>query len=341
MKLQDFQYELPSRLIAQEPPPKREASRLMVLDRCSGAIEHNTFLDFSKYLNPGDCLVLNNTRVIPARLLGYREDTGGKIEFVLLRRTDSDFWSVMVKPGRRAKIGDSFIFGDGLLKAEIMEISDDGNRLVKFEYDGIFEEVLNKVGIVPLPPYINKKLDDPDRYQTVYSQHKGSAAAPTAGFHFTVEFLDSLKAKGINIAYITLHIGLGTFRPVKVENIEEHKMHSEYFEIGSEACRIINSTKENGKRVVCVGTTSCRALEAVANITGSVQPFKGDTDIFIFPGYKFKVVDALITNFHLPGSTLLMLVSAFAGRDFVMRAYNEAVNKEYRFFSFGDAMFVK
>jgi len=341
MKLKDFYYELPPELIAQEPLKDRQLSRLMVLDKMTGKIEHRIFKDIVDYINAGDCLVLNDTRVIPARLYGRREDTGGKIEFVLIKKVEGNLWEVILKPGRRAKIGTRFVFGNGELKAEIVDIVEQGNRIARFEYEGVFEQILDKVGIIPLPPYITKKLDDMERYQTVYSRQKGSAAAPTAGLHFTKELLDKLALNGVEIAYLTLHVGLGTFRPVKVEEITEHKMHSEYYVIGQDACDKINRARENGKRIVAVGTTSCRVLETVSDEKGYVAPQEGWTDIFIYPGYKFKAVDALITNFHLPESTLIMLVSAFAGYDYVMNAYREAVNNRYRFFSFGDAMLIK
>jgi len=341
MKLSDFYYDLPEELIAQEPIEQREMSRLMVLDKTTGSIEHRIFKDIIDYLEKGDCLVLNDTRVIPARLLGEKEDTGGKIEFVLIKRIKDDIWEVILKPGRRAKPGARFVFGNGLLKAEVLEVVEGGNRVVRFEYDGIFEQILDRVGIVPLPPYITKKLDDSERYQTVYSKHKGSAAAPTAGLHFTKELLERIAEKGISLAYVTLHVGLGTFRRVKTENIQDHKMHSEYYRIDEEACNKINEAKNNGKRVIAVGTTSCRVLETAGDETGFVSPHSGWTDIFIYPGYKFKVIDALITNFHLPESTLLMLVSALAGKDKIFKAYESAIKERYRFFSFGDAMFIK
>lgn len=340
MNLKDFWYDLPERLIAQNPLEKRDMSRLLVVDRKKDAFEHRLFKDLPEYLEPGDCIVINNTRVIPARLLGEKENSGGKIEFVLLKRIDQDVWEVILKPGRRAKPGARFVFGNGILKAEILEIVEEGNRIVKFYYDGVFEEVLDKVGIVPLPPYIHATLEDKERYQTVYSKINGSAAAPTAGLHFTPELFEVLKQKGIKVAEVTLHVGLGTFRPVKTQNIQEHHMHKEYYSIGPEACAVINETKEKGKRVVAVGTTSVRVLETVSGENGSISPASGETDIFIYPGYKFKMVDALITNFHLPESTLIMLVSAFAGKDRIMEAYKEAISKEYRFFSFGDAMLI-
>ena len=341
MKVSDFYYDLPEELIAQEPIPDRQMSRLLVLDKNTGSMEHRIFKDILEYINEGDCLVLNDTRVIPARLLGEKEGTGGKIEFVLLKKMENDVWEVILKPGKRAKPGSRFAFGDGALKAEVLQIVEEGNRLVRFEYDGVFEEVLDRVGIVPLPPYITKRLEDSERYQTVYSKHKGSAAAPTAGLHFTKELLKEIENKGVDIAYVTLHVGLGTFRPVKVEVIEEHIMHSEYYSINEEDCRKINTAKEKGKRVIAVGTTSCRVLETVGDENGRVNPKSGWTDIFIYPGYKFKVVDALITNFHLPESTLIMLVSALAGREKIMEAYKTAGKERYRFFSFGDAMFIK
>jgi len=341
MKLSDFYYELPQELIAQEPLAKRSSSRLLVLDRNDGSIEHRIFSDIHEYLKRGDCLVLNDTRVIPARLLGVREDTGGKIEFVLLKNIKEDIWEVILKPGKRAKPGSRFSFGDGKLRAEIIEVIEGGNRLVRFEYKGIFQEVLDEVGIMPLPPYITKKLENPERYQTVYARYRGSAAAPTAGLHFTTELLEELKGKGVNLAYLTLHVGLGTFRPVKEENVENHVMHSEYYKIGEETANIINRTVSEGGRIIAVGTTSCRVLETVADKDRHVKASEGWTDIFIYPGYKFKIVDALITNFHLPESTLIMLVSAFAGREKILNAYKTAVDMKYRFFSFGDAMFIK
>ncbi len=341
MKVSEFYYDLPPELIAQEPIKERQMSRLLVLDKAEGSIEHKVFKDIVGYLNKGDCLVLNNTRVIPARLLGEKEDTGGKIEFVLIKRINGDIWEVILKPGRRAKPGSRFTFGNGILKAEIVEVVEEGNRLVRFEYDGVFEQILDKVGIIPLPPYITKRLDDAERYQTVYSKYKGSAAAPTAGLHFTNGLMEELAKKGVDIAYVTLHVGLGTFRPVKVENILDHHMHSEYYSIKEEDCNMINTAKRNGKRVVAVGTTSCRVLETVADSEGVVSPQSGYTDIFIYPGYRFKVVDMMITNFHLPESTLIMLVSALAGKENIMKAYNEAVKDRYRFFSFGDAMLIK
>ena len=340
MELRDFYFELPQELIAQEPIKERQMSRLMVLDKNSGQVTHRIFKDVVDYINEGDCLVLNDTRVIPARLLGNKQDTGGKIEFVLLKRINGDVWEVILKPARKAKVGTRFSFGQGKLLAEIIEILDDGKRLVRFEYDGIFERILDEVGNMPLPPYITKRLEDKERYQTVYSKHKGSAAAPTAGLHFTLDLLETLKNKGVNVVYTTLHVGLGTFRPVKTTNILEHKMHSEYFNISKEACDIINATKNNGKKVFAVGTTSSRVLETATNDNGIISPMSGETSIFIYPGYKFKMVDSLITNFHLPESTLLMLVSAMAGRENILEAYEIAIRERYRFFSFGDAMLI-
>lgn len=342
MDLKEFDYYLPEELIAQHPLERRDMSRLMVLDRESGEINHKLFKDVVDYFSEGDCLVLNNTRVIPARLLGEKEGSGGKIEFVLLNRVSGDNWEVILRPGKKAKAGARFIFGNGELKAEILEVLEEGNRLVRFIYEGVFEEILDTVGIMPLPPYITEKLEDPERYQTVYAKYNGSAAAPTAGLHFTQELLQTLKNKGVTIAYVMLHVGLGTFRPVKVEDITQHKMHSEYYSIGQEACDAINTAKRNGKKVVAVGTTSCRVLETVGkNNEGKLIPADGWTDIFIYPGYSFKIVDSLITNFHLPESTLIMLVSSLAGREKVLNAYEVAVRERYRFFSFGDAMFIK
>ena len=341
MNLQEFDYYLPEELIAQHPMENRDMSRLMVLDKKTGQIEHKVFKDIVDYFNEGDCLVLNNTRVIPARLLGEKEGSGGKIEFVLLKKIKEDDWEVILRPGKKAKPGARFIFGNGELKAEILEVLEEGNRLVRFKYEGVFEEILDKVGIMPLPPYITEKLADPERYQTVYAKYNGSAAAPTAGLHFTQELLSILKSKGVKIVYVMLHVGLGTFRPVKVDDITKHKMHSEYYSIDQATCDAINATKKEGNRVVAVGTTSCRVLETVG-LTGELQACDGWTDIFIYPGgYQFKIVDRLITNFHLPESTLIMLVSTLAGRDNVLSAYSIAVNEKYRFFSFGDAMFVK
>lgn len=340
MNLKDFWYPLPKELIAQHPLERRDQSRLLVLDREKQTMTHRIFRDIQEYLQKGDCLVINNTRVIPARLLGQKEGTGGKIEFVLLKRLEDDVWEVILKPGRRAKPGSRFVFGDGRLRAEILRIADEGNRIVRFSYDGVFEEVLDQVGIMPLPPYIMENLDDKERYQTVYSKVDGSAAAPTAGLHFTQELLDRLKEKGVNVVEVTLHVGLGTFRPVKVENIADHHMHKEFYSVSEQAAEAINRARENHQRVIAVGTTSVRVLETVADEEGMIRPGQGETDIFIYPGYKFKAVDALITNFHLPESTLMMLVCAFAGRDFIMQAYQEAIEQKYRFFSFGDAMFI-
>ncbi len=341
MRVNDFDYYLPQELIAQEPVSQRQMSKLLVMDKNSGAIEHKLFRDIIKYLKKGDCLVLNDTRVIPARLFGIKEGTGGKIEFVLLKRIDKDIWEVMLKPGKRAKPGAKFIFGNGQLRADIIQIVESGNRLVKFKYEGIFEEILERVGIIPLPPYITKKPQDVERYQTVYSRFEGSAAAPTAGLHFTRALMDEIGEIGVDIAYITLHVGLGTFKPVKVQDLTQHKMHSEYYKIEERDCQLINRAKKMGGRVIAVGTTSCRVLETVADMNGKVNPQEGWTQIFIYPGYEFKVLDALITNFHLPKSTLIMLVSALAGRNKVMGAYNTAIKEKYRFFSFGDAMFIK
>ena len=340
MKVSDFNYELPQELIAQVPIKDRSASRLMVLNRENKTIEDKIFKDILDYLKPGDCLVRNNTKVIPARLYGIKEETGVHIEFLLLKRIEGDIWEVMVHPGRRLKKGTKVTFGDGLLKAEILETMEGGNRKVKFEYDGIFNEILDQIGLMPLPPYIKEKLDDKSRYQTVYAKYDGSAAAPTAGLHFTEELLEKIKEKGVEIANVTLHVGIGTFRPVKVENIEEHDMHSEHYYIKHEDAEKINNTKKNGGRIIAVGTTSCRVLESVADEKGFVKETEGDTSIFIYPGYKFKCIDCLITNFHLPESTLIMLVSALAGKDYIMKAYKHAVEKKYRFFSFGDAMFI-
>ncbi len=341
MKVSDFDFYLPEELIAQHPLEKRDTSRLMVLDKETGKIEHKVFKDIIDYLNEGDTLVLNNTGVMPARLIGAKEGTGGKIEFLLLKRLEGDKWECLAKPGKSAKPGRRFEFGDGKLKCEVLEVLETGNRIVEFEYEGIFEEVLDSLGEMPLPPYIHEKLDDKERYQTVYSKETGSAAAPTAGLHFTEELLKKIEDKGVNIAYITLHVGLGTFRPVKVETIDKHVMHSEFYQLSKETADIINNTKKNGKRVISVGTTSTRTLETIADENGVVRECSGWTNIFIYPGYKFKVVDNLITNFHLPESTLIMLVSALAGKEHVLNAYNEAVKEKYRFFSFGDAMFIK
>lgn len=351
MKVADFNYDLPKELIAQVPIQNRDQSRLMVLDRKEQSIDHKIFKDIIDYLEPGDCLVRNNTKVIPARLYGVKEETGAHVEFLLLHRIEGDIWEVMVKPGRKLKPGTKVIFGEGLLekgdnprvllKAEILEQLEGGSRKVKFEYEGIFNEILNEIGLMPLPPYIHEKLKERDRYQTVYAKYEGSAAAPTAGLHFTDELLEKIKEKGVEIANVTLHVGIGTFRPVKVENVEEHDMHSEHFYIKQEDADKINKAKREGHRVIAVGTTSCRVLESIADENGMVEEVESDTNIFIYPGYQFKCLDCLITNFHLPESTLIMLVSALAGRDFVMKAYEEAVKEKYRFFSFGDAMFIK
>ncbi|MEY8000342.1 tRNA preQ1(34) S-adenosylmethionine ribosyltransferase-isomerase QueA [Clostridium sp. Mt-5] len=341
MKVIDFDFYLPKELIAQHPLKQRDEARLMVLDKNTGNIEHKVFKDIIDYLNPGDCLVLNDTRVLPARLIGNKEGSGGKMEILLLKRNEDDSWETLVKPGRRARVGDKFDFGNGELKAEIVKIKEDGNRIVKFEYKGIFEEVLDKLGQMPLPPYIKEKLEDKEMYQTVYSKEEGSAAAPTAGLHFTKKLLKEIEEKGIKLAFLTLHVGIGTFRPVKVENIEDHDMHSEYYRMTKETADIINGAKENGHSVISVGTTSCRTLETIADENGRVREQSGWTDIFIYPGYKYKIVDKLITNFHLPQSTLIMLVSALCGRENILNAYKVAVKNRYRFFSFGDAMFIK
>lgn len=340
MKTSDFYYDLPSELIAQDPLEDRSSSRLLVLNKKSGEIEHKSFRDIKSYFKKGDCLVLNDTKVIPARLYGSKVGSGGKIEFLLLKRISGDEWEVILKPGKKAKKGARFEFGNGKLIAEIVETLDGGNRLVKFKYDGLFENVLDELGQMPLPPYITHKLEDKERYQTVYAKNKGSAAAPTAGLHFTNELLEEIKNEGVSIAYLTLHVGLGTFRPVKVDDVENHKMHSEYYSISDETADIINTARKNGGRIISVGTTSTRVLETVANDDGMVKSGSGETDIFIYPPYKFKAVDSLITNFHLPESTLLMLVSALAGKENIEKAYKCAVEEKYRFFSFGDAMFI-
>ena len=339
MKVSEFNYELPEELIAQHPYDKRDEARLMVLNRKNKNIENKVFKDIIDYLNPGDCLVINNTKVIPARLYG-KKDTGANIEFLLLKRIENDTWEAMVRPGNKLKPGTKVSFGDGILKAEVLEVLDGGNRKVVFEYNGIFNEILDKIGLMPLPPYIKETLKEKNKYQTVYAKYDGSAAAPTAGLHFTEELLEKIRAKGIEIANVTLHVGIGTFRPVKVENVEDHNMHSEHFYIKKEDVEKINNSKKQGKRVIAVGTTSCRVLESVADDKGFVKEIEGDTNIFIYPGYKFKCIDSLITNFHLPESTLIMLVSSFAGKEFVMKAYNEAVIEKYKFFSFGDAMII-
>ena len=336
----DFYFELPQELIAQDPLEERSSSRLLALDKRTGAVSHHVFREVGDFLRPGDCLVLNDTKVIPARLLGEREGTGAHVELLLLKRSSGDVWETLVRPGKKCRPGTRLTFGDGLLKAEILDTVEEGNRLVRFDYEGIFEEVLDRLGEMPLPPYITHKLQDRNRYQTVYAKHEGSAAAPTAGLHFTKELLGRLEGKGIGIAYVTLHVGLGTFRPVKEENVLEHHMHTEHYQVSREAADTINRTKAQGGRIVCVGTTSCRTLESAAGEDGLVRPCSGDTDIFIYPGYRFRVLDALITNFHLPESTLIMLVSALAGREHVLAAYEEAVRERYRFFSFGDAMLI-
>ena len=340
MKVSDFNYYLPEELIAQVPIKKRDESRLMVLDREKKTIEHKVFKDIIEYLNPGDCLVRNNTKVLPARLYGKKE-TGAKIEFLLLNQIESDIWECIVKPGSKLKPGTNVTFGEGKLKATILDVMPGGTRKVEFFYDGIFNEILDEIGLMPLPPYIHESLKEKDRYQTVYAQYEGSAAAPTAGLHFTDELLEKIKQKGIEIANVTLHVGIGTFRPVKVDTIEEHHMHSEHFYIKQEDVDKINNAKKNGKRVIAVGTTSCRVLESIADENGLVSPTERDTNIFIYPGYQFKCLDGLITNFHLPESTLIMLVSALAGKEYIMQAYEEAVKEKYRFFSFGDAMFIQ
>ncbi len=340
MKVSDFNYELPEELIAQTPIEKRDESRLMVLDRKNQTIEHRKFKDIIEYLEPGDVLVRNNTKVIPARLYGKKE-TGAKIEFLLLNNIEKDIWECIVRPGNKLHVGTNVIFGDGILNAKILEVMPGGTRKVEFNYNGIFNEILDKIGLMPLPPYIHEELKQKDRYQTIYAKHNGSAAAPTAGLHFTQEVIDKLQQKGVIISNVTLHVGIGTFRPVKEEVVENHQMHSEHFYIKQEDAEKINQAKKNGKRVIAVGTTSCRVLETIANEKGEVKATEGDTQIFIYPGYKFKCLDGLITNFHLPQSTLLMLVSALAGKDYIMQAYNQAVKEKYRFFSFGDAMFIK
>lgn len=341
MKTSDFYYDLPQELIAQDPLEDRSSSRLLVLDRKTGEMEHRVFRDITEYLRPGDCLVVNNTKVIPARFLGVKEDTGAGIEILLLKRKADNVWETLVKPGKKARPGARIVFGDGILKGEVLEVVDEGNRLIRFEYEGIFEEILDRLGQMPLPPYITHQLKDKNRYQTVYAEHDGSAAAPTAGLHFTPELLEEIQAKGVRLAHVTLHVGLGTFRPVKVEDVSQHHMHSEYYVVEEEQARLINDTRASGGRVICVGTTSCRTLESAADEDGILRAGSGWTDIFIYPGYRFKIMDALITNFHLPESTLLMLVSAFADKEKIMKAYEEAVRQRYRFFSFGDAMFIK
>ncbi|MDD4370630.1 MAG: tRNA preQ1(34) S-adenosylmethionine ribosyltransferase-isomerase QueA [Anaerostipes sp.] len=340
MKVSDFTFDLPEELIAQDPLEDRSSSRLMVLDKKTGEIEHHIFREITSYLKEGDCLVLNNTKVIPARLIGAKEDTGGKVEVLLLKRKQDNTWETLVKPGRKAKVGARISFGDGMLVGEVMDIVEEGNRLVRFEYEGIFEEVLDQLGQMPLPPYITHQLKDKNRYQTVYAKYDGSAAAPTAGLHFTKELLQQIKDMGVKIAFVTLHVGLGTFRPVKVDDVLNHHMHSEFYSVDEEDAKLINDTKEQGGRIISVGTTSTRTLESVADEAGHIEAKSGWTEIFIYPGYEFKVIDGLITNFHLPESTLLMLVSALAGKEHIIHAYEEAVKERYRFFSFGDAMFI-
>jgi S-adenosylmethionine:tRNA ribosyltransferase-isomerase len=340
MKKSDFFYDLPAELIAQEPLKQRDQSRLLTLDRKTGKTEHSHFFEIESMLNPGDCLILNDSRVLPARIYGEKEPTGGRIEFLLLNQKALDVWEVLLKPGRIAKPGAKFSFGGGLLKAEILEIIEDGNRLVRFSYEGNFFSLLEKIGEMPLPHYITHRLEDNERYQTVYSKNPGSSAAPTAGLHFTAELLERIQQKGVKVGYVTLHVGVGTFRPVKADNIEDHVMHFEHYELPEETAQMINETKDAGGRVVAVGTTSCRTLETIAHEQNGIKAADGWTGIFIYPGYQFKAIDALITNFHLPESTLVMLVSAFAGRDNVLAAYNEAIREKYRFYSFGDAMFI-
>ena len=341
LKKSDFYFELPEELIAQDPLEDRSASKLLVLDKETGRTQHHVFKEVIDYLRPGDCLVLNNTKVLPARLLGVKADTGAAIEVLLLKRKEKDVWETLVKPGKKAKPGTRLVFGDGSLQAEVLEIVEEGNRLIQFTYEGIFEQILDRLGEMPLPPYITHKLEDKNRYQTVYAKYEGSAAAPTAGLHFTDELLNKIVEKGVETAYVTLHVGLGTFRPVKAENLSQHHMHSEYYEVTKEAADKMNHAKASGGRIICVGTTSCRTVESAADENGVVQPGCGNTEIFIYPGYQFKVLDCLITNFHLPESTLVMLVSALAGREQVLAAYQEAIEERYRFFSFGDAMFIQ
>ncbi|MDO4634041.1 MAG: tRNA preQ1(34) S-adenosylmethionine ribosyltransferase-isomerase QueA [Eubacteriales bacterium] len=341
MKTADFYYDLPQELIAQDPLEDRSSSRLMVLDKESGELQHRVFKDILEYLQPGDCLVINNTKVIPARLYGVKPDTGAKIEVLLLKRRENDVWETLVKPGKKARPGMKISFGEGLLMGEVLDVVEEGNRLIKFTYEGIFEEILDQLGQMPLPPYITHQLKDKNRYQTVYAKHEGSAAAPTAGLHFTPELLKQIEDKGVKIAHVTLHVGLGTFRPVKVEDVTEHHMHSEFYMIEESQAELINETKKNGGRIISVGTTSCRTLESATDEQGILHAGSGWTEIFIYPGYQFRLIDCLITNFHLPESTLLMLVSALAGKEKIMAAYEEAVKERYRFFSFGDAMFIK
>lgn len=340
MQTKDFYFDLPKELIAQDPLEDRSSSRLLVLDQKTGALEHKAFRDILQYLKAGDCLVLNNTKVIPARLIGEREQTGARIELLLLKRKENDIWETLVKPGKKAKIGTKIQFGGGILVAEVIDVLEEGNRLIQFQYNGIFEEILDQLGEMPLPPYITHQLKDKNRYQTVYAKHEGSAAAPTAGLHFTQGLLEEIEKKGVVIANVTLHVGLGTFRPVKVDNILEHHMHSEFYQIEKSEADKINSAKQAGNRVICVGTTSCRTIESAADDSGMIQAGSKTTEIFIYPGYKFRVLDGLITNFHLPESTLLMLVSALAGKENILKAYEEAVKERYRFFSFGDAMLI-
>lgn len=340
LKKSDFYFDLPEELIAQDPLEDRSSSRLLVLDKDTGKMEHHVFKDILDFLHEGDCLVLNNTKVIPARLMGVKADTGATIEVLLLKRRENDIWETLVKPGKKARPGAVISFGNGILTGKVLDIVEEGNRLIQFSYEGIFEEVLDRLGEMPLPPYITHKLQDKNRYQTVYAKYEGSAAAPTAGLHFTKELLAKVEEKGVKIAYVTLHVGLGTFRPVKEENVLEHHMHSEFYQVTPEAAELINSTKAAGGRVICVGTTSCRTIESAANEEGKVIPGCDNTEIFIYPGYRFKVLDNLITNFHLPESTLIMLVSALAGKEHVLAAYKTAIDMKYRFFSFGDAMFI-
>ena len=340
MDVKDFYFDLPQELIAQDPLEDRSSSRLLVLDKKTGKTQHRIFKDIVEYLRPGDCLVINDTKVIPARLFGVKKDTGAKIEVLLLKRRENDIWETLVKPGKKAKPGTVIDFGDGILTGTVIETVDDGNRLIQFSYEGIFEEILDRLGQMPLPPYITHQLKDKNRYQTVYAVHEGSAAAPTAGLHFTKELLKQIEDMGVKIAHVTLHVGLGTFRPVKVDDVSKHHMHTEFYQVSKEAADTINNTKKNGGRIICVGTTSCRTIESASDKNGIVMAGEGDTDIFIYPGYRFRVLDGLITNFHLPESTLLMLVSALTGRDNIMAAYKEAVDMKYRFFSFGDAMFI-
>ncbi len=336
----DYYYDLPEELIAQDPLSDRSSSKLMLLDKNTGRVEHSIFKDIKSYLKEGDCLVLNNTKVIPARLIGHRKDTGAVIEVLLLKRLKDNTWETLVKPGKKARIGQEIVFGDGILKGTVKDIVEEGNRLIEFSFDGIFEEILDRLGEMPLPPYITHKLKDKNRYQTVYAKYEGSAAAPTAGLHFTDELLDEIRSMGVKVVFVTLHVGLGTFRPVKEDNILDHHMHTEWFRVTKETADVVNSVKENGGRIICVGTTSVRTVESAADENGKLRPCEGDTSIFIYPGYRFKLTDCLITNFHLPESTLIMLVSALAGRENVLNAYKEAVENRYRFFSFGDAMFI-